>query len=101
MKEATRVTGTTVGVPDPPTGDAPGPGGPVAGALIRAITAYQGLRAGRPTGCRYLPTCSQYAVEAVATHGAARGSVLALRRIGRCHPWGGHGVDPVPERTGS
>lgn len=47
-------------------------------------------------GCRYEPTCSQYAMEAVRCHGAARGSVLALRRVCRCHPWGGWGQDPVP-----
>jgi putative membrane protein insertion efficiency factor len=47
--------------------------------------------------CRYHPTCSAYALEALRTHGAIRGGWLALRRILRCHPWGGAGVDPVPE----
>lgn len=46
--------------------------------------------------CRFLPTCSEYALEAVATHGAWKGTGLALRRIARCHPWGGSGYDPVP-----
>ena len=46
--------------------------------------------------CRYHPTCSAYALEAVDTHGPLRGSLLALKRIGRCHPWGGSGLDPVP-----
>jgi putative membrane protein insertion efficiency factor len=46
--------------------------------------------------CRYLPSCSDYAAEAVRVHGAARGAVLAARRLARCHPFGGHGVDPVP-----
>ena len=70
---------------------------PVAStALIRIIGIYQALRAGRASPCRYWPTCSEYAVEAVEHHGAARGSVLALGRVLRCHPWGGHGVDPVP-----
>ena len=47
--------------------------------------------------CRYEPTCSAYADQAVRKHGAARGSWLALRRLLRCHPWGGSGFDPVPE----
>ena len=70
--------------------------GPARG-LILAIRGYQTARSGRPSPCRYWPTCSHYAIEAIERHGAARGSWLAVRRIGRCHPWGGHGVDPVPE----
>ena len=50
-----------------------------------------------PARCRYQPTCSAYAIEALQNHGPLRGSVLALRRIGRCHPLGGHGFDPVPD----
>ena len=46
--------------------------------------------------CRYLPSCSEYAAEAIASHGAWRGAVLAVRRLLRCHPWGGSGYDPVP-----
>ena len=49
-----------------------------------------------PPRCRYSPTCSQYGVEAIRKHGALRGSYLTLKRIGSCHPWGGHGYDPVP-----
>ncbi|APZ53350.1 membrane protein insertion efficiency factor YidD [Salipiger abyssi] len=48
-------------------------------------------------GCRYQPTCSAYALEALEKHGAFKGSWLAARRILRCHPWGGHGIDNVPE----
>lgn len=47
--------------------------------------------------CRFYPTCSEYAAEAIATHGAGRGLLLALRRLGRCHPWHRGGVDPVPD----
>lgn len=48
-------------------------------------------------GCRFYPTCSDYAAQAVRRHGAGRGSVLAVGRLCRCHPWGGCGEDPVPE----
>ena len=47
-------------------------------------------------GCRFQPTCSAYALEALAAHGALRGGWLALRRVLRCHPWGGAGFDPPP-----
>jgi putative membrane protein insertion efficiency factor len=50
--------------------------------------------------CRYTPTCSTYALEAVVEHGAARGSWLAAKRVCRCHPWGGCGDDPVPQVDG-
>jgi putative membrane protein insertion efficiency factor len=46
--------------------------------------------------CRFAPSCSEYAVEALARHGALRGTWLAVRRISKCHPWGGSGYDPVP-----
>jgi putative membrane protein insertion efficiency factor len=86
----------------------PAPDGPVAGsaaphrlgvgarAARAAVVLYQKARAGRPSPCRYTPTCSAYAVEALETHGLVRGLWLAARRLGRCHPWGGHGPDPVP-----
>lgn len=51
--------------------------------------------------CRFAPTCSAYALEALAVHGAWRGTMLAVRRVLRCHPWGGSGFDPVPPARGS
>ena len=49
-----------------------------------------------PPACRYTPTCSQYAIEALQKHGPLKGLYLAVRRLQRCHPWGGSGYDPVP-----
>ncbi len=49
-----------------------------------------------PCSCRFIPTCSAYAIEAITLHGVVRGSWLTLRRLSRCHPWGGSGYDPVP-----
>jgi uncharacterized protein len=63
---------------------------------VGAISVYQRARQGRPSPCRYWPSCSEYAREAVERHGVRRGGWLALRRVLRCHPWGGSGVDPVP-----
>lgn len=48
------------------------------------------------SGCRFSPTCSQYFIDAVRVHGSLKGAWLGIRRIGRCHPWGGQGHDPVP-----
>lgn len=67
-----------------------------ASALIGAIHLYQSWHLGRPSPCRFVPSCSQYALEAVGSFGAARGSWLALRRLLRCRPHGGHGFDPIP-----
>lgn len=71
--------------------------------LRRLVRLYQLLLSPvLPPSCRYLPTCSDYAIEALAQHGVIAGSWLALRRLARCHPWGGSGYDPVPAaRTGS
>ncbi|HME87755.1 MAG TPA: membrane protein insertion efficiency factor YidD [Chthoniobacterales bacterium] len=52
--------------------------------------------AGPGSGCRFEPTCSEYFLQAVEKHGAVCGSWLGLKRVGRCHPWGGSGHDPVP-----
>ena len=69
-----------------------------AGALIVAIKAYQlTLSPWLGRQCRYLPTCSAYADEAVRRFGARRGAWLAVKRLGRCHPWGSSGYDPVPD----
>jgi putative membrane protein insertion efficiency factor len=70
---------------------------PPARVLHTLVRGYQRLRAGRPSPCRFVPTCSNYALEALEAHGALRGAWLSLRRLTRCHPWGGHGWDPVPE----
>jgi putative membrane protein insertion efficiency factor len=68
--------------------------------LIGAIRFYQGaISPWTPAACRYTPTCSAYAIDAVREHGALKGSWLAARRLARCHPWGGFGYDPVPPRT--
>ena len=73
-------------------------GDTVAVALVRA---YQvGVAPLTGGACRFTPSCSAYAIEAVEMHGAARGLWLALRRVARCHPWGGFGHDPVPHAHG-
>lgn len=71
----------------------------IAGKILnRMIRLYQlALSPYLAMNCRYQPTCSCYARDAIAGHGAVRGSLMALRRIGRCHPWGGDGYDPVPD----
>ncbi len=51
-----------------------------------------------PSTCRYDPTCSHYSIEALQKHGFLKGGWLAIKRIGSCHPWGGSGYDPVPEK---
>lgn len=70
--------------------------GPGARLLLRLIGRYQRFSATRPPRCRYVPTCSQYTVEAIDQHGAVRGGWLGVRRVCRCHPFGSHGYDPVP-----
>ncbi|HJU87706.1 MAG TPA: membrane protein insertion efficiency factor YidD [Gemmatimonadota bacterium] len=67
--------------------------------LVAAIRLYQLLTSWAPPTCRYSPTCSRYAIEAIRIHGSLRGSIMAARRIGRCHPWHDGGFDPVPPRV--
>lgn len=84
--------------------------GPVARCVVKLLTGCIGvyrfaLSPWLGSVCRYQPTCSRYAQTAVEDHGPLYGSILALKRILRCHPWGGSGYDPVPqsgnERGGS
>ncbi len=74
-------------------------------AVIRGelafIRLYQAFRAGKPSPCRYTPSCSHYSAEALQAHGVFRGNLLMLKRLFRCQPFGGWGADPVPRRSGS
>ena len=64
--------------------------------LMKIIRLYQAVTVRRLPVCRFDPSCSSYAIEAVSQHGASKGAWYAMRRIARCHPWGGWGYDPVP-----
>ena len=80
--------------------DCPVARNPAAWLVRGLIRSYQLLLSPvLPPSCRFEPTCSCYAMEAVARHGALRGSWLAVLRLLRCHPWGGAGFDPVPDPT--
>ncbi|HKF72671.1 MAG TPA: membrane protein insertion efficiency factor YidD [Stellaceae bacterium] len=68
---------------------------PLLRGLIRGYQLFVSPVLG--PSCRYLPSCSDYAAEAIGRHGALAGTWLALKRLARCHPWGGSGYDPVPE----
>ena len=69
----------------------------LAAGLAAPVKIYRGaISPYTPPSCRFSPTCSQYALEALKRHGAFKGSWLTARRLLRCHPWGGSGFDPVP-----
>ncbi|MEO1451372.1 MAG: membrane protein insertion efficiency factor YidD [Bacteroidota bacterium] len=73
----------------------------ISSILVFLIRIYQNLISPFfPGACRYSPTCSEYVVEAVKVHGPLKGGWLGIRRISRCHPWGGQGYDPVPPKEG-
>ena len=67
--------------------------------MIRLVIAYQRAMEGRPSPCRFTPSCSSYAVEALEVHGTAKGLWLTVRRLLRCRPFGPSGWDPVPLST--
>lgn len=70
--------------------------------LIIPVKIYQWIISPLlPGSCRYVPTCSEYAIEALRTHGPVKGLLLGTKRIFSCHPWGGHGYDPVPPKGAS
>lgn len=71
---------------------------PMALVALGLIAIYRWTAAVRAPRCRFYPSCSSYAVEAITVHGALRGVGLAVRRLGRCHPWNPGGVDHVPPR---
>jgi len=67
--------------------------------LILLVRFYQvAISPYMPSSCRYSPTCSHYTIEALNKHGLLKGSWYAIKRISSCHPWGGSGYDPVPEK---
>ena len=83
-------------MPTTPEADTAPPARPVR-ALLLLIRIYRvALSPLLGPRCRYLPSCSEYAAEALKTHGLLRGGRLAVQRVLRCHPWGGSGIDPVP-----
>jgi putative membrane protein insertion efficiency factor len=96
-------TGTPVAAPTDGSASSPAatPKGTVARGLVAVFRMYQLLRLGRVSPCRFTPTCSHYAVEAVSRHGARRGLALTIRRLGRCRPGGPSGFDPVPDHPSS
>jgi putative membrane protein insertion efficiency factor len=71
----------------------------VKGAALAAIRFYKrNISPSLPAGCRYQPTCSEYAAEAIEVHGLVKGIGMGVWRLARCHPWSRGGLDPVPEK---
>ena len=69
---------------------------PASKLFITSVRLYQAWHHGRPSSCRFVPSCSQYAIEAIEAKGLIRGSWLTIRRLVRCRPHGGYGFDPIP-----
>ena len=92
------LTGTGTGIAVTPE-SMPARPTPLARLLMLPIRAWRLLSVHLPPRCRFHPSCSQYALEALSLHGAGRGTWLAIRRVGRCHPWHDGGLDPVPPPT--
>lgn len=73
----------------------------ITSILIALVRFYQiALSPYLPNSCRYTPTCSQYMIEAIREWGPLHGTWLGMKRLASCHPWGGHGHDPVPKKSG-
>ena len=71
----------------------------ITSPLILLIRGYQLIISPLlGSNCRFMPTCSEYAMESLKAHGVIKGTFLAVKRIGKCHPWGGHGYDPIPNK---
>ena len=78
--------------------DPVGPRSPLAWLVLGVVHLYRATATLRSPRCRFHPSCSSYALQAVRIHGGLRGTMLAVRRLGRCHPWNPGGVDHVPQR---
>ncbi len=83
---------------DDEAGDDKQRGGLVKRTMLGAIGLYRMTASVRTPRCRYIPSCSAYAAEAIEVHGPGRSLWLAIRRLGRCHPFGSFGFDPVPDK---
>lgn len=90
------MSNSSITSPKPSAAPVPSSPSPLARSLVKVVAGYQWLFAGRTSACRFYPSCSNYAVEAIQVHGAWRGLFMAIRRLGRCRPLGPHGVDLVP-----